>query len=345
MGGMSKILGIVKDGQFVDKLKPGEEAAILLEESPFYAEKGGQVGDIGIIITENAQFKVTDCKMPFPGVIVHFGKMEKGELLVSDPVHTKVDAVRRTRIMANHTATHLLHWALQEVLGSHIRQAGSLVEPDRLRFDFHHHKPMTREEVRRVEQLVNGKIRSNQSVAAYELPYEEVQKKGEIKQFFGDKYGAVVRVIDIDFSKELCGGTHVHHLGMIGLFRIFKEGSISAGVRRIEALVGKPAEEFMYMQEDLLNDTAMLLKTVPAKLPETVIHLLEENKQLMQENKRPSQKRFEADRLGAYRKNRNGKWLGFSCGRSAVFRRRTRPSCRRNRRQKDSSCSHFRIES
>ncbi len=247
--------------------------------------KGGQVGDIGQLSDEHLLFKVNSCSMPFPGVIAHIGTMEKGDLTISQTVHIEVDHVRREKIMAHHTATHLLHWALQEVLGGHIRQAGSLVEPERLRFDFHHHKSMTHEELRKVEELVNAKVRSNQAVSAYEVPYEEVQKQGEIKQFFGDKYGAVVRVIDIDFSKELCGGTHVHHLGTIGLFRILKEGSISAGVRRIEAVAGKPAEEFMYEQENLLDRCAALLKTAPSKVIEAASHLLDENKRLILEIK------------------------------------------------------------
>jgi len=283
--GTGRIIGLVKEGKFVDKLEIGDEAMVFLDETTFYAEKGGQVGDTGLLSDEHLIFKVTDCKMPFPGVIAHIGTMEKGDLIISQTVHISVDSCRRQTIMGHHTATHLLHWALQEVFGSHIRQAGSLVEPDRLRFDFHHHKSVTHQELRQVEELVNEKIRSNQAVAAYEVPYEEVQKKGEVKQFFGDKYGSVVRVVDIDFSKELCGGTHVHHLGTIGLFRILKEGSISAGIRRIEAVTGKPAEEFMYAQENLLNDCAALIKTAPSKIIETASHLLDENKRLLLEIK------------------------------------------------------------
>ncbi len=285
VSGTSKIQAIVKDGKFVGQLSQGDEAWIVLDETPFYAEKGGQIADTGTLTAEQVQFKVTDCRMPFPGVIAHIGKLESGELTRGQTVNVAIDFSRRQHIMAHHTATHLLHWALQMVLGSHIRQAGSLVEPDRLRFDFNHHKPVTREELRKVEQLVNAKICTNQSVSSYELPYEEVQRKGEIKQFFGDKYGAIVRVVDIDFSKELCGGTHVHHLGTIGLFRIIKEGSISAGVRRIEATVGKAAEDFMYAQEDLLNDCATHLKAPASKAPEALVHLLDEFKNLTQELK------------------------------------------------------------
>ena len=167
----------------------------------------------------------------------------KGSLSLQERVTATIDQERRRKIENNHTATHLLHWALQQVLGSHIRQAGSLVESDRLRFDFNHHKPLDQKEIEAIEDLVNGAIRSNKTVDSYELSYDEVQKKSEIKQFFGDKYGAVVRVIDIGFSKELCGGTHAKTCGSIGYFRITKEGSIAAGVRRIEAVTGKEAEE------------------------------------------------------------------------------------------------------
>ncbi|MBS3903977.1 MAG: alanine--tRNA ligase [Simkania sp.] len=283
--GTGKILGIVHNGKFVDQLTLSDEAWVILDETPFYAEKGGQIYDTGSLTAEHLSFKVTDCRVPFPGIIVHIGKLERGELLSGQIVHASIDLPRRQHIMAHHTATHLLHWALQEVLGTHIRQAGSLVEPDRLRFDFNHHKPVTHEELRAIEDLVNEKIRTNQPVTTYELSYEEVQKKGEIKQFFGDKYGAIVRVVDIDFSKELCGGTHVHHLGTIGLFRILKEGSISAGVRRIEAVTGKPATEFMYAQENLLHHCATLLKTAPLKTPEALIHLIDQVKDLSQELK------------------------------------------------------------
>jgi alanyl-tRNA synthetase len=274
------ITALLFEGRFVDVLKEGEEGMILLDQTPFYAEKGGQVGDRGTISSRQASFAVHDCIAPYSGVIAHVGKVEKGQFIVQEKVHAKIDAARRASIAHNHTATHLLHYALQHVLGPHIKQAGSLVEPDRLRFDFHHHKALTAEEMRQIERLVNEKIREDRKVAIYELSFEEVQKRPDIKQFFGDKYGAKVRVIDIDYSKELCGGTHVSSLGVIGLFRITKESSIAAGVRRIEAVTGKAAEDFMYEHEDRLLALGSLFKVPPTKIEEKATLLLEENRAL-----------------------------------------------------------------
>jgi len=272
------IKAIIVDGRLKDRIEAPAPASIILDKSPFYAERGGQVGDTGTIHTLTGRFAVTECRTPYQGVIVHSGHLEQGSLKKGEAVQASIDTARREAIASHHTATHLLHWALSQVLGPHIRQAGSLVAPDHLRFDFNHHKGVSHEELRQIEQLVNAKIRTDHPVQAYEIPYEEVQKKTEIKQFFGDKYGAVVRVIDIDFSQELCGGTHVRSLGSIGLFRIAKESSIAAGVRRIEATTGSAAEALMYAQEDLLLGAAHLLKTTPLKLLESIQVLSEENK-------------------------------------------------------------------
>lgn len=273
------IMAIVSKEQFVETLLEGEEGVVILNQTPFYAEKGGQVGDTGELTHHKAHFTVANTHSPFPDLIVHLGKLDHGILMVGEPVKAHVAERRRHLIENNHTATHLLHWALQKVLGPHVRQAGSLVNEERLRFDFNHHKPLSREEIRQVEDLVNDKIRENRTVHAYELSYEEVQKRSDIKQFFGDKYGSRVRVIDIDYSKELCGGTHVNTVGRIGLFRIEKESSIAAGVRRIEALTGKKAELFMQSQEDLLFQSSEKLKANASQLPERIAALLEENKE------------------------------------------------------------------
>jgi alanyl-tRNA synthetase len=272
----AKLLGIVVDGNFVDKLTEGQEAILILDKTPFYAEMGGQVGDSGTI----GNFHVYDTTAPFAGVIAHLGKMGAGILLKEQSVYAAIDQERRIEIQNNHTATHLLHWALQTVLGTHIKQAGSVVDEKRLRFDFSHHKPMTTNELRKIEELVNAKIREDKPVECYELRYEEAQKKPEIKQFFGEKYGDKVRVIDIDFSKELCGGTHTARVGTIGLVKISKESSIAAGVRRIEAVCGKQAELLVQQEEDLLSQTATLLKTTTASLCDRVQQLLDENKAL-----------------------------------------------------------------
>ena len=279
----SIVMALMKDGAFVDRLLPGEEGIIVLHQTPFYAEKGGQVADHGILSAKGGLFRVNDCQSPYKDVITHIGKLDWGELHVKDHVIAEVNATRRQKIANNHTATHLLHWALQKVLGEHIKQAGSVVDTARLRFDFNHHKSLTLEEIHQIEDLVNEKVRENTSVNAYELSFEEAQKRSDIKQFFGDKYGAVVRVIDIDFSKELCGGTHTASTGNIGYIRIVKEGSIAAGVRRIEAVSGSEAEVFAKESEHSLQQLADALKTQPGKLYERVSKLLEENKQLSHE--------------------------------------------------------------
>lgn len=279
------ITGLVVDGKFVDTMKEGDEGMVILDRTVFYAEKGGQSGDTGNLTHHDAHFKVTDCHTPYSSVIVHIGKLEKGSLIIGEPVSAELDLKRRQKIENNHTATHLLHWALQKVLGSHIRQAGSLVESRRLRFDFIHHKALTKEEIRQIEILVNEKIREGTEVRFYELSYDEAQKHPDIKQFFGEKYGAKVRVVDIDYSKELCGGTHTHRVSTISTFRITKEGSVASGVRRIEAVTGKEAEEFTYANEDVAEKAAELLKVPSAKLIERTTALLEENKHLSLELK------------------------------------------------------------
>lgn len=279
--GEGSVLALVVEGRFVESISEGQEGMVVLSQTPFYAEKGGQIGDTGTLHHNNADFVVTDCHAPYPGVTVHLGKVERGTFILGEPVTAQVDAKRRAEIARHHTATHLLHYALQEVLGGHIKQAGSLVESDRLRFDFNHHKALTFEEIRKIEQIVNEKVRENTPVKVYELSYEEAQKRADIKQFFGDKYGTSVRVIDIDYSKELCGGTHLASIGVIGLFRITKESSIAAGVRRIEAAAGKAAEEFMYQNERFGEEAASFLKTSPSQLPAKIGSLLEESKQLM----------------------------------------------------------------
>jgi alanyl-tRNA synthetase len=275
------VVAIVMNGAFVDKIQEGEEALLILDRTPFYAEMGGQVGDTGTI----GNFQVYDCTTPFQGVIAHLGKMGAGVLRKNDKVHAAVDEERRKNIQNNHTATHLLHWALQKVLGTHIKQAGSLVDDQRLRFDFSHHKAVSKEELRAIENLVNEKVRSDTHVNVYEISYEEAQKKSDIKQFFGEKYGAKVRVIDIDFSKELCGGTHAKSTGTIGLFKLTKEGSVAAGVRRIEAMTGKCAEKFVEEEEDLLQSLGLLLKAPTAVLSEKLQSLIDENRLLTQELK------------------------------------------------------------
>lgn len=277
---VAKILGLVVNGTFVEQMNAGEEGVVIIDKTPFYAEMGGQVGDTGYITNAQCKFHVEDTKSPFKGLTAHSGKLVQGKLSLGDTVAAKIDQERRQKIANNHTATHLLHWALHKVLGSHIKQAGSVVEPARLRFDFSHHKGLTNDEIQQIEDLVNSKIRENSAVKWYELAYDEAQKRQDIIQFFGEKYGSKVRVIDIDYSKELCGGTHTSTLGTIGYFRIAKESSIAAGVRRIEGVTGNEAEALARETTALIETLATQLKTQPNKIQERIEKLLEENKQL-----------------------------------------------------------------
>ncbi len=279
------VLGLVIDDEFVPEINAGVEAMVILDKSPFYAEKGGQVGDKGIISSKDCHFDVFDCQEPFSGIIGHLGKLTKGKIKVGDHIRAKIDIERRQKIENNHTATHLLHYALCDVLGEHVKQAGSVVEEARLRFDFNHHKALSNDEIREIENLVNAKIRQNDSVESYEISYSKAQEDEKIKQFFGEKYDSKVRVIDLDFSKELCGGTHTDRVGNIGFFRITKEGSIAAGVRRIEAVTGQEAIEFNRRDEDLINEIAANLKTHPNKLKTRIEKLIQENKELAKEIK------------------------------------------------------------
>lgn len=283
--GEGKVNGLLINGQFVDSISAGEEGMVILDQTPFYAEMGGQVGDQGVLSKDQTQFSVSDCKSPFKGVIAHIVKLTQGKIVLGDLLFAQIDEPRRQKIANNHTATHLLHWALQKVLGEHIKQAGSVVDEQRLRFDFSHHKALTPQEMQSIEDLVNDKIRENRTVDWYELPFSEVSGRDEIKQFFGEKYDTIVRVVDIDYSKELCGGTHTSALGNIGFFRISKESSIAAGVRRIEAVTGAEAEKFARNSEEELNQLSALLKVPPLKVKERIAKLLEENKETAQKLK------------------------------------------------------------
>jgi alanyl-tRNA synthetase len=276
----AKILGLIEKNKFTDILEKDDIGIIILDKTPFYAEMGGQLGDKGFIKKDDNVFKVEDTQMPYPGVIIHIGKLIKGKLKKQDLVHAIIDIERRKKIEANHSATHLLHWALTKVLGEHVKQAGSLVDETKLRLDFDHHKALSLNEIRRVERLINEKIRANIKIKDYEISYEEAKKDSNIKQFFTEKYSDVVRVIDILDSKELCGGSHTSFTGNIGYFRIFKESSIAQGIRRIEAIAGAMAEDFVYDTEDILTRISSSLKTSPNKVEEKIDYILEENKTL-----------------------------------------------------------------
>ena len=256
--------------------------AVVLDRTPFYAESGGQIGDTGTLSGGEALFKVEDT-IRFGEAHGHLGVMSEGGLSVGDKVEARVDAERRAAIVLNHSATHLLHAALRSVLGTHVQQRGSLVAPDRLRFDFSHHQPVTDEELQRIERLVNRQIRLNSDAEITELPYDEAIASGAIA-FFGDKYSGTVRVLRLgDFSMELCGGTHVNRAGDIGLLKITSETGIAAGVRRIEAVTGEGAEEWVDASEGLLRNVAGLVKGARDDVADRVAQLVERNRGLERE--------------------------------------------------------------
>ncbi|MFA6916464.1 MAG: alanine--tRNA ligase [Parachlamydiales bacterium] len=280
------VKALIKEGAFVKRLEKGEEGMVILDKTPFYAEMGGQVGDSGMITTSSGRFEVKDAQAPSKGITGHIGIVQDGLLQLGDTVEVSLDTSRRQQIANNHTATHLLHWALHKVLGEHVKQAGSVVDEGHLRFDFNHHKALTADEIEAIENLVNDKIRQNNPVKWYEIPYDQAQHRQDIKQFFGDKYGTTVRVVDIDYSKELCGGTHTSFTGNIGLFIIPKESSIAAGVRRIEAITGAAAMEYLRSHGQQIEQLAALAKVKPLQLQDRLNKLLDENKALSQELKK-----------------------------------------------------------
>ena len=240
---------------------------MVLDQTPFYAEMGGQVADHGVITTDSgARFEVTNVQKNKGGKFLHMGVLKSGELKVGDTVNAAIDVERRKAIMRAHSATHLLDAALKKVLGDHVHQAGSLVEPDRLRFDFTHFEAITPEQLTQVDRLVNDAILEGYSVVTEVLPIEEAKKKGAVAMF-GEKYGDVVRVVEMgDFSMEFCGGTHLDNTAKAGTFRIKSEGSIASGVRRIEATVGKLSLETMNRNQELLFQAAHIFKTTPGEL-------------------------------------------------------------------------------
>jgi alanyl-tRNA synthetase len=260
-----------------------DEVQVVLDRTPFYAESGGQIGDTGTLTSATgAVMDVLDTQYARPGVIVHKGKMRVGEFRDGDEIEAAIDGVRRDRIRRNHTATHVLHWALREVLGSHVQQAGSLVAPDRLRFDFSHHEPVTPEQLAEVERLANAQVISDAPVRHYETTKAEAERIGAIA-FFGEKYGEIVRVLEAGPSTELCGGTHVHALGFIGPIKIVSEGSIGSNLRRIEAMTGDGAFEYIEYEEQLLRRAGDLLRASPKEVPDKIERLSEQVKSLQDE--------------------------------------------------------------
>ncbi|ARP84445.1 alanine--tRNA ligase [Bordetella genomosp. 8] len=274
-----KVIALYADGTSVDRIQAGQEAVVVLDATPFYAESGGQVGDAGLLETDGMRFAVADTQKVQTGVFGHHGKLESGSLAVGDTVLARVDAVRRARTVRNHSATHLMHKALREVLGSHVQQRGSLVDPEKTRFDFAHDAPMTPEQIARVEAIVNAEVLANQPAQVRVLPYEEAVKGGAMA-LFGEKYGDTVRVLDIGSSRELCGGTHVLRTGDIGMFKIVGESGVAAGVRRVEAITGDNTLAWVQAQTALLNRAASALRASAADLPDRIAQVQEQVKSL-----------------------------------------------------------------
>jgi alanyl-tRNA synthetase len=278
----ARVVAIYREGASVASISADESAIVVLDRTPFYAESGGQVGDAGELIAAGGTFAVADTQRIQPEVSGHHGALRTGSLAVGDRVAARVDAARRARTMRNHSATHLMHKALREVLGPHVQQKGSLVDAERTRFDFSHNEPMGGEQIRRVEAIVNAEILANAATSARIMKFDEAARAGALA-FFGDKYGDEVRVLDIGSSRELCGGTHVQRTGDIGFFKVIAEGGIAAGIRRIEATTGEGALAYVQEQEARINEAATALKTAPQDVAQKISQIVENVRALEKE--------------------------------------------------------------
>jgi alanyl-tRNA synthetase len=278
----SHVVALYADGVKVEELKAGQDGIVVLDTTPFYAESGGQVGDKGLIKAGNGTFEVEDTLKIQADVFGHHGVLQSGSLKVGDTVDAQVDEAKRARTIRNHSATHLMHKALREVLGGHVQQKGSLVDPDKTRFDFAHNAPLTPEEIAKVEQIVNAEILQNHPTQAQHMSMDDAIKHGAMA-LFGEKYGDTVRVLDIGSSKELCGGVHVTRTGDIGLFKIVSEGGVAAGIRRIEAVTGEGALAWVQATNRKLQEAASALKTGPDELPSRIAQVQDQVKALEKE--------------------------------------------------------------
>ncbi len=278
----AKVVALYVDGASVNEVTAGQDAVVVLDHTPFYAESGGQVGDQGVISNANIRFAVADTLKVQADVAGHHGTLEQGTLKVGDVVKAEIDAIRRARTARNHSATHLMHKALREVLGTHVQQKGSLVDADKTRFDFAHNAPMTDDEIRRVEAIVNAEVLANAPGIVRVMPFDEAVKGGAMA-LFGEKYGDEVRVLDLGFSRELCGGTHVSRSGDIGLFKIVMEGGVAAGIRRVEAITGDNAVRYVQELDARINAAAAALKAQPAELAQRIAQVQEQVKSLEKE--------------------------------------------------------------
>lgn len=282
------VTSVVKDGKPVDAAEKGDQVMFTTNLTPFYGESGGQMGDTGMAVGNGIEVEIADTKKPLPDLIVHVGTVKKGTLAADAKLTLAINSERRADISRNHTATHLLHKAMREVLGEHVKQAGSLVAPDRLRFDFSHFQAVTKEELKQIEEHANKAVRQNFDVTPCEMSYDEAVEKGALA-FFGEKYGDEVRMVDVGgFSRELCGGTHVVATGEIGLIKVMAESSVAAGVRRIEAVTGRGAIAYVERLENERSELAKFLKVQPGELVTRVRKLVDDNKKLEQKMKSAS---------------------------------------------------------
>jgi len=286
----SSVVALIKEGKEVASATEGNKVMILTEQTPFYGESGGQVGDTGIIEGKNLLVEVQDTLKPLPEIIIHMGMIKKGSLHTGDNVTLKVAYGKRTAIALNHTATHLLQAALRQVLGNHVKQSGSLVTPERFRFDFTHFAAVSKEELEQVESIVNQNIRKNYLVETSIVPYQQAIQMGAMA-LFGEKYSDIVRMVKIEpISMELCGGTHTQRTGNIGLLKLFGESSVAAGIRRIEALTGEKALNYVNRKEKQLAELSYFLKAKPDELVTKVSKIIEEHKELKKEVETPNNK-------------------------------------------------------
>ena len=273
---------LYKDGSPVNELKEGDLGVVVLDDTPFYAESGGQVGDRGVLQSVHGIFAVEDTQKIKATVFGHQGVLKTGTITVGNGVTAKVDIQARLRTVRNHSATHLMHKALREVLGGHVQQKGSLVDPDKTRFDFAHNAPMSADEIRRVEMIVNAEVLANAAAEARVMGIEDAQKSGAM-MLFGEKYGDEVRVLTIGSSKELCGGVHVTRSGDIGLFKIIGESGVAAGVRRVEAVTGDNALALVQQQQAMLSEAAAAFKAPVSEVPAKIVQVLDNVRALEKE--------------------------------------------------------------
>src|SRR5690606_33886922 len=278
----ANVLALYVEGASVSSVQAGQQAVVVLDATPFYAESGGQVGDSGLLSNDQAQFVVEDTQKIQANVFGHEGTLQSGSLSVGDAVAAHVNAELRAKTIRNHSATHLMHKALRQVLGEHVQQRGSLVDAQKTRFDFAHDSAMTAAQIAEVERIVNQEVLANNAVLTQMMSYDEAVEGGAVA-LFGEKYGDEVRVLDIGFSRELCGGTHVSRTGDIGLFKIISEGGIASGVRRVEAITGENALNWVSQTHDTLIHASSLLKTQPDALVSRITQLQSQLRELERE--------------------------------------------------------------